>query len=114
MFLDGSLAYAAELGVPIWSAQEWLQFTEERHGSNFTNMSWDPTASRLTLSLTPSNGAESTLTALIPAAHAGRKLESLTVNGVTTPTNHRLVLGNVEYALVVVPAQEQVFKASYA
>ena len=114
VFLDGALAYAAELGVPIWSAHEWLQFTEERHESNFTNLSWDPNASRLTLNLTPSAGAGSRLTMLIPASHSGKKLESLTVNGVTTPTKLRLVLGNVEYALVVVPAQEQVFKASYA
>jgi hypothetical protein len=113
-FLDGSLAYAAELGVPIWSAQEWLNFTDLRHESNFTDMFWDSNASSLTLRLLPSEQHDSTLTVLVPAQHAGKTIESLSVDGVTTPVDHRLVLGNVECTLVVVSAQEHTLKVVYA
>jgi hypothetical protein len=114
LFLDAALAYAAELGVPILSAEEWLDFTEKRHESNFAEMMWDPGASSLTFRLVPSNPSESTLTVLVPAKYTGKSLDSLNVDGVTTAVNHRLVLGRVEYALAVVSAQEHTIKVKYS
>ncbi|NWG07505.1 MAG: twin-arginine translocation signal domain-containing protein [Chloroflexi bacterium] len=114
VFLDGSLAYAAELGVPIWSAQEWLEFTERRHEADFKDVTWDANASSLTLSLIPRHEADSTLTVLIPAAHTDKAISALSVDGVTTPHSARLVLGNVEYVQVIVSTQAHTVKADYA
>lgn len=113
-FLDGSMAYAAELGVPILSAREWLDFTELRHATEFADISWDSTASFLTFRLVPLNTADATLTVLLPVRHADKTIESVSVDGVTTPMADRLVLGNVEYGLVFVSAQEHAINAAYA
>ena len=114
VFLDGALAYAADLGVPIWSAREWLDFTEQRHQTDFAGMTWDPAASTLTFRLLPSNQADATLTILLPASHSDKTVHSLRVDGVTTPMADRLVLGNVEYMPIIVSAREQTISVTYA
>ena len=114
VFLDGALAYAADLGVPIWSAREWLGFTERRHQTGFADVTWDSAASSLTFRLLPSNPSDSTLTVLLPARHADKAIDRASMDGVTTPVTDRLVLGNVEYILMSVSAQEHTIKAFYA
>lgn len=114
IFLDGVLGYAEQLGVPIWSAQEWLKFTEVRHESNFGDVGWDSNASGLTFRLFPLKRSESTLTILVPVRHNGQNISALWVDGVTTPNSFRQVLGNVEYAQVILNAQEHTIKATYA
>ncbi len=113
-FLEGVTDYAAELGVPIWSAQEWLEFTQRRNESDFINVSWDKNASTLTFHLLPINRSDSTLTLLIPVGQADKKVNCLTVDGVTTPESARQVVGNLEYARVIVNAQEHTITATYA
>jgi hypothetical protein len=113
IFLEGTLDYANELDVPILSAQEWLWFTDARHESNFEDVTWDTNASALTFNLLPSNQPLSTLTVLIPATHAGKPISSISIDGVTTPAETRLVLGGVEYVQVILPAKGQVIKAMY-
>jgi hypothetical protein len=114
IFLEGVLDYAKQLGVPILSAQEWLDFTDLRHDADFTDITWDAAASTLTFRLLPPDQPASTLTVLIPLRHAGKTLASLSVDGVTTPTDNRLVLGGAEYALVIVSAQEHAIRATYS
>jgi len=114
VFLDGVLAYAKELGVPIWSAQEWLAFTRLRHESSFVSTTWESSASSLTFRLLPPNQPESTLTVLLPMVHAGKSLSTLAVDGVTTSHPTRQVVGRVEYAMIIVSAQEHTIKAMFA
>lgn len=121
-FLEGTLDYAKEIGVPILSGEEWLAFTDLRHEANFTEVTWDSTASTLTLrfaqggdyNLLPSEQPVSTLTILLPARHADIPLTSVSVDGVTTSADARLELGGTEYVLVIVTAQEHALKAVYA
>ena len=114
VFLEGSLDYAKQLGVPIISAQEWLDFTDLRHDANFTDMVWDSNASTLTFNLLPPKQESSTLTILLPILHAEKTLSAVHVGDVTTPINARLVLGGVEYAQVILSAQEHKIEAVYS
>jgi len=114
VFLEGTLDYASQLGVPILSAQEWLAFTDGRHESSFDEMIWDSSASSLTFSLIPSNQPLSTLTVLIPTSHAEKSISSISVDSVTTPINTRLVVGRVEYALILVPSKRLSITAIYS
>lgn len=114
IFLEGTLDYAQQLGVPIWSAQEWLRFTDLRHDSNFTDMVWDLNASTLTFHLLSPNQPDSVLTVLIPVHDSEKQLSTCSVDGVTTPFATRLVLGNAEYVQVILSAQEHVIKAVYS
>jgi hypothetical protein len=113
IFLEGTLDHARERGIPILSAQEWLGFTDLRHDADFTSLAWDAAASVLTFHLLPPNQPESTLTVLLPLRHAEKTLASLSVDGVTASLNARLVVGGVEYALVIVSAEEHIIRAGY-
>ena len=114
IFLEGTLEYANQLDVPIISAQEWLDFTDLRHDTNFTDLVWDSNASTLIFNLLPLNQPDSTLTVLIPSQYADKVLSSVTVDGVTTSTSGRLVLGGMEYAHIIVSAQEHTVKATFS
>jgi hypothetical protein len=100
--------------VPIWSAQKWLRFTDLRHDANFADMAWEPNAATLTFRLLPPNRPDSTLTILLPARHGEKSISKLSVDGVTTPSSTRLVLGSAEYVQVILSAQEHVIKAAYS
>ncbi len=113
IFLEGTLDYANELGVPILSAQDWLAFTDARHDAEFSEMIWDSNASTLTFNLLPPISTLPTLTVLVPASHADKPINSILVDGVTTSASVRLVLGGLEYAQVIVSAQEHSFKLIY-
>jgi hypothetical protein len=114
IFLDGTLDYARLLDVPIWSAQEWLAFTDLRHDSSFSDMVWDSNASTLTFRLVPLNQPGARLTVLIPARHAEKSLSGLSVEGVTTPLTGRLVVSSMEYVQAILTAQEHTIKATYS
>lgn len=114
IFLEGTLDYAKERGIPILSAQEWLAFTDLRHDTDFTDVTWDSAASTLTFKLLPPNQPAATLTVLLPARHADKTLTSVLVDDVTTSLNTRLVLGGVEYALLIVSAQEHFIQAVFS
>lgn len=113
IFLENTLDYAQARSIPILSAQEWLDFTDLRHDANFTDVIWDSAASTLTLRLIPPHKADATLTVLLPLRHAEKTLASVSVDGVTTPIDSRLVLGGAEYALVIVSAEEYLLQADY-
>ncbi|MBI4761650.1 MAG: twin-arginine translocation signal domain-containing protein [Chloroflexota bacterium] len=113
IFLENTLDYAQARGIPILSSKEWLDFTDLRHDTAFTDVTWDSAASTLTLRLVPPNKPDATLTVLLPARHAEKTLASVSVDGVTTPADNRLVLGGAEYALFIVSAQEHIFQAAY-
>ncbi len=113
IFLEGTLDHARERGVPILSAQEWLGFTDLRHDADLTGIVWDAAASVLTFRLLPPNQPDATLTILLPLRHAEKSLASVRVDGVTASLKDRLVLGGVEYALLIVSAQEHVIRAAY-
>jgi len=114
VFLEGTLDYARQLGVPILSAQEWLGFTDLRHDTDFVNMVWDPNASTLTFNLLPRNPSDSTLTVLLPMRHTEKPIATVDVDGVTTSYSARLVLGSVEYVQVILSAQEHAIKVTYS
>ncbi|HSQ40112.1 MAG TPA: hypothetical protein VLM78_08110, partial [Anaerolineales bacterium] len=114
IFLEGTLDYAKELGVPIISGEEWLAFTDLRHDANFADVTWDANASTLTFRLLPPNQTDSTLTVLLPVFHAGKTLTSVSMDGVSSLVDTRLVLGGAEYALVIVSAQEHALQAIYS
>lgn len=114
LFLEAVLDYAQERGIPILSAQEWLDFTDLRHDADFTDLAWDPAASLLTFRLLPPTRPDATLTILLPVRHAEKTLASASVDNVTTPASTRLVLGGAEYALLIVGAQEHIIEALYS
>jgi hypothetical protein len=102
-WLEGTLDIATALDIPIWSAVDWLRFTEIRHDAGLENVQWEPGEGRLSFDLLAQDNSEVALTVMAPLHHDKADLVGLEVDGVTTGHGLRTV-GGVEYGWVAVPA----------
>lgn len=110
-WIDGTLAYARSQGVPIWNADQWLNFVEARYASRYNNIAWDDATSTLTFSMAaPATGHE--LTTVIPLRYNGGNLLSVSVDGSPAAFSAQTIKGREE-AFVVVPAGNHSFTAVY-
>jgi hypothetical protein len=113
-WLEGTLDYAVEKGVPIWSAQDWLWFTEARQNTRILSMGWDE--SNLTLNFgvdVASSSPNSDLALMIPAEQMGASLSSIEVDGVIVQPKERSSAG-VRYSWVPVSAGNHQILAHYS
>lgn len=113
-WLEGTLDYAVEKGVPIWSAQDWLWFTEARQNTRILSMGWDE--SNLTLNFgvdVASSNPSSDLALMIPAEQKGARLSSIEVDGVVVQPKERSSAG-VRYSWVPVSAGNHQVLAHYS
>jgi hypothetical protein len=112
-WLEGTLDYAVAQAVPIWSAADWLHFTETRHDAKIENVQWQPNARRLSFKLVARTATDVGLTAMVPFSHDGFKLVQLEVDGSAVEHKTRTV-GGVTYGWISVPAGSQQVVATYA
>ncbi len=112
VFLEGTLSYAKELGIPIWSTQEWLSFTDARHDATLANVMWDQQSKRLDFQFSPKVSIEHDITLMVPIRHNDGYLVNIQVDQVNTPYVDRVV-GGVEYACIKVNAVPHKFFAIY-
>lgn len=63
----GTLAYAAERGLPIWNGARFLDFVRCRDQTQLHHLAWDQVARRLTFELLAPNSGDFELTILVPA-----------------------------------------------
>ncbi|MBL8166474.1 MAG: hypothetical protein JNJ61_31110 [Anaerolineae bacterium] len=111
-WIDGTLAYANSLGVPIWNADQWLAFVEARYATDYSNISWDSDTNILSFEMA-SPGTISDLATIIPSNYRGGNLLSVRVDGNLTSFSTQVIKGRNE-AFVVVPGGNHTFTASYA
>ena len=76
---EGTVAYAQANDVPVWNADEWLNFVEKRYNANYGNIVWNDLNGMLTFNMTSTVGTS--LTTLLPVTYQGRSLHSVTVDG---------------------------------
>ncbi|MCC6177660.1 MAG: hypothetical protein IT305_20350, partial [Chloroflexi bacterium] len=81
-WLDGTLAYAQSKGLPIWTAERWLDFTTARQSAIVDQLSWDANTRVLRFCVSAS-GDQPSLTLLVPAAYGGQGVASIVVGGQT-------------------------------
>ncbi|MFC1975641.1 hypothetical protein ACFLXQ_04525 [Chloroflexota bacterium] len=112
-FLEGTLEAATLNDMPIWSAQEWLCFTELRHDANFEEIQWQPATQRLSFQLVAQEAPDVELTIMIPLQHNGIRLTQVEVDGQPLKYDQRTV-GGVDYGWVSVSASPHKIMASYS
>ena len=101
-WVDGTVAYAAAQQVPMWTAKRWLEFTEARAASTFTNYSWNAGTGLLSFSLTvPAGAAAQSL--MVPPAFAGKVLSNATIDGLTVNPAALAVNGRLNQVIQVAP-----------
>lgn len=71
----GTLAYAAEKGLPIWNAARFLEFVRCKDQAQIQSVTWDEAAQQLTFWLYAAPGGDFELTLLVPAANDIRLIE---------------------------------------
>jgi hypothetical protein len=112
-WLEGTLDYAAAEGIPIWSALEWLRFTEIRQNASLTNLEWHPARQRLSFELEAQAAPDLALAVMLPMNHASCRLAQVEVDGLGVQYQERMV-GGVSYASISTPAGPHRIAVSYA
>ncbi len=112
IFLEGTLSYAQELGIPIWSADEWLNFSDIRHKTKLVNISWNAETKRLQFDLDAPTQSDQILTVMVPIRHNDVNLSAVEVDGSRSEYIERK-LGATLYACVPVNADAHQFRAAY-
>jgi len=111
VWAEQTMQYAKLRGVPIWSADQWLTFTETRHDANYADIAWNAGASILTFNMTAAANPNVNLTTMLPL-YEGRDVKTITVDGAATSFSTQLIKG-VAYAFVTVPAGNHSFSVAY-
>jgi hypothetical protein len=112
VWAEGTLDYARSKNVPIWNADQWLNFTMTRHDAEFQNIAWDNTGGRLTFTLSTA-ATSNTLSVLLPPTFGGRPLAEVQVDGAAAQPIDFEVSGR-KLALVDVKAGEHSFDVHYS
>jgi hypothetical protein len=111
-WLEGTLDLAVAYGAPIWSAEEWLHFTETRHDANLEDVRWQPAAGHLGFRLAALDAPGGELTVMVPLRHGEARLSQVEVDG--SPAVWRThEVGGVSYGRVSVPAGPHQLAATY-
>ncbi|MBZ0289759.1 MAG: hypothetical protein K8I30_19205, partial [Anaerolineae bacterium] len=111
-WMTGTLDYAHGKNIPIWNADQWLNFTETRHGANFNNMSWNGPSHTLTFNLSAPTLAGTTLSTILPLSYPGGNLDTVTVDGAPASFTFQTIKG-VTVAFVTTSAANHTIVADY-
>jgi hypothetical protein len=108
---ENTISYTKNLGIPIFSGENWYNFTQNRYNSAFSAINW--------------SGSQLSFTASLPAGQSGQTLllpyfsgnggtfNSLTVNGASASFTTRAVRGE-NFVFVVLPGGSSNVVASYS
>ena len=88
-WVHGIMDHAVSLGIPMWTAEHWLNYTEARVATNVDSLAWDAASGTLSFRVVvPASSDAQSL--MLPNSFGGKTLSSATVNGagagVTTQT----------------------------
>ena len=105
------ISYANKNGIPVWTAAHLLDFMRMRDDASFKDIKWKN--HNLSFTLVSRIQSPDGLTCMIPGHHDGKRIGTVTVNGVETSLTHRMIKG-YEYALVTVdPGKVYQIEATY-
>lgn len=111
-WVTGTLDYANSKGIPIWNADEWLNFTETRQDANLNNFFWNPGTQTLSFSMAAANQPSLNLTTMIPLSYGGEPLDSVIVDNIWIPYSVQTIKG-INVAFASVPAGNHNFMVRY-
>jgi hypothetical protein len=112
VWAEGTLDYARSKNVPIWNADQWLNFTTTRHDGEFQEIAWDSANGRLTFTLSTA-ATSNTLSVLLPPTFSRGSLEGVQVDGAPAQLTDFEVSGR-KLALVAVKAGKHTYEVRYS
>ena len=105
------LAYANSKNVPIWTAENLLDFIKMKDEASFSDLTW--LENSLSFNLNSKLKHSSGLTFMLPASFAGNKLKIVTKNDTETQFTIRKVKGSDFAFVTVAGGMNYNFKAIY-
>jgi glucose/arabinose dehydrogenase len=88
----GTMNYARSLGIPMWTAERWLNYTRNRYTSTITNLSWSAATRQLFFSVTVPSGSEAQSITL-PQRFGGFGVTGVTLDGGTATVVQQQISG---------------------
>ncbi len=107
---ESTLNYVQSLNLPSFNGDKWLEFTENRYNSTFSNLNWGGNQLTFTVSIPATQTGQ---TIMLPLNSSGNILSNLKVNGVTTSYTSRAVRGE-SFAFVTLPGGNSSLLATYS
>lgn len=105
-WVNNTLNYARSLNIPIWDAQQWLEFTEARQASHIQQIQWNAQNGVLQFGMpvqfTNNFEANKTLSVMLPSSQDGQALLHVENNGQAVTWSVEQINGR-EYAFVQLP-----------
>jgi len=99
IFMERTLSIAKSNNIPIWSAQDWLRFTDARCNTKFSKIYWEEVNSVFIFEINGGIERGIEIDVLMPTYHNGRELYEVFVNA--NPVNfQRKTVGNISYAMI--------------
>ena len=111
-WVTGTVDYAYSKGIPIWNADQWLNFTETRHDANYTNIAWNNSTKTLSFGLNAATASSMNLSTIVPLAYNGSGLSAVQVDGANASYTIQTIKG-VQVAFITVAAGNHTLSATY-
>lgn len=112
---EGTLAYAHQKGLPIWSAARYLDFIRCRDQAHLYNLAWNEAQRRLTFRLLAAESSDFNLTVRLPETAPVGSLSQVWVDGQPAAfTLHRDRAAGAIYALLAVVPGVHTIDVEYA
>jgi hypothetical protein len=109
---EGTMDYARSNGVPMWTAERWLRYTEARAATAISNLSWSTTNRELMFTVSVPHDSERQWV-MLPTVHDGRSLTSLLVDDSPLTPVQNTITGRPMSFLSIGPGAHTVL-ATYA
>ena len=102
LWTDGTMDYALSLGIPIWTAERWLEFAESRAGTAVAGLAYQP-GDEVVFTVTVPAGSEP-LSLYMPSTSGTLPLRRVSIDGALAPISDAQVGGRSVGMFSVAPA----------
>jgi hypothetical protein len=111
-FLLGSLEHAVNFGVPIWNAENWLLFNENRSRVGLSDFVWNSDEKKWVVNLFAPGFNEAQYSLLIPVRFGSIHLAEILVDNLETSSITKSLFG-LQYELITLSEGNHVLELIY-
>ena len=108
---NGTMDYAASLGIPMWTAEHWLTYVEARSATTVSNLSWSPASTTLSFQVVVPASSDAQ-TVMLPSTYGGQSIGAVNVNGAPASVTTQQITGRT-MSFISLPAGTHNIVVSY-
>lgn len=100
-WMEGTVDHAKSRGVPIWSAEQWLEFVQQRRATSVTSLKWDAEHRLLRLSVEAGGSSATPIGLMLPSKYLRMRLDEVRIDGAAAAGRDKTI-GGLDYRIVSV------------